>query len=242
MTTSASWISATVRCVMSATVRTATTFKVPPLENLATSRGHCRSSCDGASTSVALVGIARTGTGLDAVPSAPGTGHWIWFARIAPIVMAVLPYPTWSAMIPPRTSFFTRARPSMRSPSAGSTDSATSSSTNGACALDSRSSIQCSERSCSGLSGNCLTFHPGGCAAAGSRRLDVSLNGSRGAAVSISACRTTCHSISGVAFFPASYRRAAERSRATPPVMLASARCTSVAGFTAITTSPVEVS
>ena len=91
MTTSASWISATVRCVMSDTVRIVTTVSTPSLENFFTSRGHCRSSCDGASTSVALVGIARTGMGFAAVPSAPGRGHWIWFARIAPMVMAVLP-------------------------------------------------------------------------------------------------------------------------------------------------------
>ena len=36
--------------------------------------------------------------------------------------------------------------------------------------------------------------------------------------------------------------RAAPRSRATPPVMLASARCTSVAGFTAMTRSPTAPS
>ena len=91
MTTSASWMSATVRCVMSATVRMITLFSLPGCENLSTSRGHCLSSCDGASTRVALVGIARTGTGLAGVPSAPGRGQTIWFARMAPMVMAVLP-------------------------------------------------------------------------------------------------------------------------------------------------------
>jgi len=40
----------------------------------------------------------------------------------------------------------------------------------------------------------------------------------------------------------AGHTGAAERSRATPLPTLASARCTSVAGFTAITSSPVAPS
>ena len=188
---------------MSATVRMTTVFKAPFLLNFSTSRGHWRRSCEGARTSVALVGMARV---AGAFPAADAfsyalVGHWISFAMMAPIVMAVLPYPTWSAMIPPRTRRRTLARPSMRRPSVGSTASATSSSTNGSWVSRSRSSIQCSERSCSGLSGTFSTFQPGGCFAYGSARLDLSAKGSSGAAVSISRCLTTCHSISGVDFF-----------------------------------------
>mmetsp|Transcript_9491 Transcript_9491/g.36927 ORF Transcript_9491/g.36927 Transcript_9491/m.36927 type:complete len:251 (-) Transcript_9491:3699-4451(-) len=135
-------------------------------------------------------------------------------------------------MIPPRTMRSTLARPSMRRPSEGRMDSATSSSTKGtvvcSCLI-----IQPSERSCSGRRGY-LVDQPGGCATCGSRRLDVSAKGGRASAASFSSCLTTCHSQSGADLAAG----AAERSRAMPPVMLARALCTRVAGLTAMTRSP----
>ena len=75
---------------------------------------------------------------------------------------------------------------------------------------------------------------PGGCATCGSRRLEVSAKAERASAASFSSCLTTCHSQSGADLAAG----AAERSREMPPVMLARALCTSVAGFTAMTKSP----
>mmetsp|Transcript_4312 Transcript_4312/g.15195 ORF Transcript_4312/g.15195 Transcript_4312/m.15195 type:complete len:321 (+) Transcript_4312:140-1102(+) len=212
---------------MSATVRMTSVTSRPSAENFSTSRGHCFSSCDGASTSVALVGIAFTGFAI-----AFGSGNLISLARIAPIVMAVLPYPTWSAMMPPRTSRSTRARPSIRNPSAGWTLSATSSSTNGSVVCSWRI-IHPSERSCSGRSGN-FVFHPLGCGALASLRLDLRVKSASATAASRSSCLTTCHSTVGLS----SACGAALRSFATPLYTFASARCASVAGLTAMTSSP----